>query len=169
MEFQPGSWDCFPLEEFGTAAPREVGALNMELLMQVRPNGRMLDHFRVCLGGSRIIDTQFPMAGLFEAAAMASWKCWLQIWPKDVDLRRNMASTGWKDVGAMIASRDLIVVTEAGETVEPELVTAAIQECGAGGSVRFSVVVSEDQRFSLQLQGLPATANMLMGKPAFRG
>jgi hypothetical protein len=79
----------------------------------------------------------------------------------DVDLRRNMASTGWKDVGAMIASRDIIIITEAGETVEPELVTAAIQECGAGGSVRFAVVVSQDQRLSLQLQRLPATANML--------
>jgi hypothetical protein len=169
MEFMPGNWDCFPLEEFGTAAPREAGALNMELLMQVRPNGRMLDHHRICLGGNQIIDAKFGMADLFEAAAMAAWKCRFQIWPKDVDLRRNMASTGWKDISTMIASRDIIITTETDETVEPELVTAAIQESGAGGSMRFAVVVGEDQRLVLQLQGLPASSNLLMGKPAFRG
>jgi hypothetical protein len=169
MEYPPTSWDIFPLEEFGTAVPRASGALNMELLVQVRPNGRMLDHYRISLGGSRIIDAQFALAKLSSVQAVKSWKCRIQVWPRDVDLRRNMASTGWKDLAAMTASKDVVLVEDNDEPVESGRATTELQEGGVGASVRYAVVVGEDQRLSLQLQGLPAPANTLMGKPAFRG
>jgi hypothetical protein len=55
MNFPPEE-EVFGAEQFETAAPREAGELGLELMAQVRPNGRILDHFRVTLGGSKIID-----------------------------------------------------------------------------------------------------------------
>jgi hypothetical protein len=48
MDFPP-QWQLFEMEQFATAAPRAAGELGMELAMQVRPNGRMLDHYRVII------------------------------------------------------------------------------------------------------------------------
>jgi hypothetical protein len=43
------------MEEFASAAPRNPGELGVEVLAQIRPNGRILDHFRVTLGGSKFL------------------------------------------------------------------------------------------------------------------
>jgi hypothetical protein len=53
--------------------------------------------------------------------------------------------------------------------VASERVQQTIQESGAGAAVCFAVTVGEDLTVNLQLQGLPAPANTLMGKPAYRG
>jgi hypothetical protein len=50
MEF-PSDRAVFHTDMFGTAAPRSHGETIMELMMQARPNGRLLDHFRVATGG----------------------------------------------------------------------------------------------------------------------
>jgi hypothetical protein len=170
MEFPPEVWDVFPGEDFNSAAPHAAGALNMELLVQARPNGRMLDHYRVSLSGSRILDARFALAKVLSFPAAANWRCRMQTWPKDVDLRRNMMTTGWKDLATLIASKDVVItLAEADDLVSDEIVQRAIQESGAGAAVRFAVTVGEDHTVNLQLQGLPAPANTLMGKPAFRG
>jgi hypothetical protein len=170
MEFDPAAWDCFPAEEFNSAAPRAASALHMELLIQVRPNGRMLDHFRIGLGGTSIINASFPLASVFSFPAAKDWTAKYQIWPRDIDLRRNMATTGWKDLPTLVASRDILIISsETEELVTADVVTEAIQSSKAGAAVRFAVIVGEDSTVSLQLQGLPASASILMGKPAFRG
>jgi hypothetical protein len=170
MDFSPEEWGVFPAEEFNTAAPRAAGQLYMELMIQVRPNGRMLDHCRISLGGTSVVDSQFDLDRVFSFPAASDWSARYQVWPKDIDLRLNMASTGWKDIAVMVASRDVIIIDKnSGEPVESEKVLEAIKASGSGASVRFAMIVGEDQAVHLQLQGLPAAATVLMGKPAFRG
>jgi hypothetical protein len=170
MEFNPEAWDCFPAEEFNTAAPRAASSLNMELLIQARPNGRMLDHFRIGLGGTSILDASFSLASIFPFPAARDWTAKYQVWPRDVDLRRNMATTGWKDLPTLVASRDVLVFSSSSEeAIAADLVAEAVRSSKAGASIRFAVIVGEDLTINLQLQGLPASATTLMGKPAFRG
>jgi hypothetical protein len=127
-------------------------------------------HFRVGLSGSRILDARFALASLLSFPAAADWSCRMQTWPKDVDLRRNMMTTGWKDLATLIASKDVVItLAETNKLVASKRVQQGIQESGAGAAVRFAVTVGEDQTVNLQLQGLPAPANNLMGKPATRG
>jgi hypothetical protein len=130
----------------------------------------MLDHYRICLGGTRIINATFDMADLLDLPAAKNWRCRYQVWPKDVDLRRNMMSTGWKNLPTMISSADVVIMnTETEEPIQQEVVLAAIQESNCGAAIRFAVIVGEDQNIGLQLQGLPASDKALMGKPAYRG
>jgi hypothetical protein len=171
MEFPPG-WQIFESDQFSSATPRAAGELGAELLVQARPNGRMLDHFRVTMGGSRILDISFQMANIINLPAASGWKFKMQIWPRDVVLRRNMTTSDWLNVDAIIAAKDgcVMSVEESRETLVPHAeVLASLQEAGVAAAMRFAVVVGGDQRLWLMLQGLPATAETLAGKPAFRG
>jgi hypothetical protein len=51
----------------------------------------------------------------------------------------------------------------------PEAVVEAMKADGVSAAIRFAVAIGGDQRLVLALQGLPASADQLMGKPAFRG
>ena len=65
MDFPP-DWEAMGAEDFTTAGPRNAGPCGMELLAQVRPNGRILDHYRVTLGGSRILDINCKLSELLQ-------------------------------------------------------------------------------------------------------
>jgi hypothetical protein len=72
-----------------------------------------------------------------------------------------MASTGWKDLAVMVASRDVIIIDQSsGEPADSERVLEAMKASHSGAFVRFAVIVGEDQALHLQLQGLPAAANV---------
>jgi hypothetical protein len=168
MEFPP-SWEVFEMEEFSTAGPRVCSDLGMELLMQARPNGRMLDHYRITLGGSRILDINFQMAAVMSLPAAAKWSLRHQVWPKDIEIRRNMTTSCWVDIDSLLASNDALVMDDSHEPVETKLVLEAMKAAGVAASIRFAVVVGEDLSMRLQLQGLPATSTSLQAKPALRG
>jgi hypothetical protein len=165
MNFPPSDWEVFEAEQFETAAPRNAGELGAELLAQVRPNGRILDHFRVTLGGSRIIDIKTPMVRLFSGAP-ETWKLRYQIWPRDVIIRRNMASSLWINVHTLLEAIEAWV--EAEEARVP--MNAVLQSLGeTKAAMRFAIVIGDNLGLELNVQGLPASAETLMGKPAFRG
>jgi hypothetical protein len=171
MEFPP-DWNVVEAEQFSTAQPRAAGLLGMELLIQARPNGRMIDHFRVTLGGSRILDVNFQLANLVASPAAKLWRAKMQIWPRDVDVRRNMVSTTWMDFATLVSTRECHVVDVSGENetpVQSEEVLAALTAASAAAALRFATVVGGDKKMYLSLQGLPASADLLLGKPAFRG
>ena len=61
MEFLPDVYEVYPNADFETAAARLPGAATMELLVQARDNGRCMDHFRIALGGSSLLETSVPL------------------------------------------------------------------------------------------------------------
>jgi hypothetical protein len=53
--------------------------------------------------------------------------------------------------------------------VDQETVANTMQEANISAAFRFIVIVGRDQRLQLAVQGLPASAEQLLGKPALRG
>jgi hypothetical protein len=172
MEYPP-KWDIFPMEDFITAVPRAAGKLAAELLVQARPNGRLLDHFRLALGGNSIVDVNFQLASIWQIPAATTLSLRYQVWPKDIELRRNMVTSAWTDISAMVAARDAVVIShglnDSEEPMAPEQVADLLQQANIGGAIRYAIVIGEDQRLWLQLQGLPAPAATLQSRPALRG
>jgi len=168
MDFPP-NWDIFPMADFTTAGPRSAGVCGMEMMAQVRPNGRILDHYRISLGGSRILDIRVPLNKLNICGADSTLRLRYQEWPRDVEVRRNMVSSTWRDVYDLLASKKADVVNPEEEPVPMDQFLREMKEAGRAAALRFAVIIGEDQRVQLQLQGLPASAASLMGKPAFRG
>ena len=142
------------MADFTTASPRNAGDCGMELLAQVRPNGRILDHYRITLGGSKILDVNCQLSALLLAPATSRISFKYSVWPRDVEIRRNMTTAK---------------LGEDGSTIPHEALLEDLVSAGRSAAVRFAVVVGEDSRMQLQLQALPGSANLLSGKPVLRG
>ena len=69
MEFPPPSWFIFPAESFETAPVRQICDYSLELLVQARPNGRMLDHWRMATGGAKILEVTVDLLRVVPAMA----------------------------------------------------------------------------------------------------
>lgn len=168
MNFPP-EIEIFGLEDFATAGSRAGGGHSVELLAQARPNGRCLDHFRVTLGGSRILDVTVPMAQLINSPVAARWTMKFQTWPRDVEIRRNMTTEKWTDISTFLRANDAMVQDEDGEELPTVDVINEMARLKKGAAFRFGVFIAEDYSLQLGLQGMPASADHLMAKPAFRG
>jgi hypothetical protein len=133
----------------------------------------MLDHFRVVLGGSKILTVNAAMADLLQIPSAKRWRLKMQTWPRDIEVKRNMVTSAWMDVEALLASKaaQMVLVGDDGEESEiaHNVAIGEMDQAGVGAALRFAVIIGGDQRLVLALQGLPATAEYLMGRPAFRG
>jgi hypothetical protein len=172
MEFPP-QWHAFQLEDFDTAAPRTQGAAGMELMVQMRPNGRLLDHVRVAVGGNEILQAEVPMDRLFPSPNLNGWKARFQFWARDTAIRRNMSTSVWKDAYAMFHSHEVQVLTAGDEQVNTEEVIRELDDlpaaAGHSAVLRHAVIIGEDQKMALELQSLPVSLATVNGKPSFRG
>ena len=168
MDF-PHEWEKFPADDFNSAAPRSSGCLTAELLAQVRPNGRFIDHFRFTLGGSKILEVQKPLSLFLPSPSIAGWTFSYQFWPKDIGIRRNMTSSSWSDFREILARREAVILTDDGDQVPIEAVLTELDSSKLSASLRWAVCISEDSNLELQLQTLPASQDSLQAKPAFRG
>ena len=175
MEFPTDEWDIFESADFDSAAPRGTGAAHMELMMQLRPNGRIQDHFRVAMGGSILCKAKIGLGCLLPTVDLQRIQLSYDFWVTDVVLRRNMTTSDWLDVYESIKSNKMLLLDRAGALL-PEVDRAAIlivlessDPLLKSASVRFAVSVGPDNRMRLELQGLPGPAKTISSKPAFTG
>ena len=174
MEFPPAGWEIFEEKEFGLAAPRLAGEAVAELMAQARPNGRVMDHWRIALGGSKILQADFKMADICRSSTISAFKLRFQAWPRDVAIRRNMTSSAWMDGEALLKRREFAVFKGGRDKACPD--DKLLQELAKEDdpnkrafAIRFAVSAGADRLLHLQLQGLPANEATLLSKPAFIG
>jgi len=175
MDFSPDGWGFFPTEDFNSACPRDPGELGMEVMAQVRATGRILDHFRIALGGTNILEAKIPVKQIFACSAeLPDWNLVYATWPRDVGIRRNMASSPWADVRDLLAANDARLVDDQGTDMEAKDLLATLDQAGGNkglvsSSFRWAVCAGEDNRLHLHLQCLPAAESAFSGKPIFKG
>jgi len=173
MEFPP-NWEIFPLEDFEIAAPRNPGDLGMELLAQSRQNGRVMDNWRIAIGGSKIISATFNIKNfLIGSENFPDLEVKFQSRPEEVKIRRNMSTGEWMDISDLLRSNDVLVQDES----EQDPVTNAdlleslnkiTDKNFSSFSIRWAVVASASLKMELHLQSLPATSKFLNSKPMFK-
>ncbi len=168
MEF-PTDWTAFLADDFATAEARSPGSLGMELMAQMRPNGHLLDHFRVVLGGSELLEAAIPLDKLLPSPNLNGWKARYQFWPRDTAIRRNMTTSSWLDVSQLVRSNDLRIMDEDGEAVNTVNAARILEENNKSAVIRFAATVGEDRRMTLELQSLPTSLAVVNSKPIFRG
>jgi hypothetical protein len=108
MEFPPENYDVFDSEQFETARARLAGDAVMEVMLQMRPNGRCLDHYRIALDGT-VLETQVNATSVFRVPVLAKYRLIYQAWPRDLKIRRNMTTTAWADSYIAIAANNIMV------------------------------------------------------------
>jgi len=171
MEFPPTEHSFFEAEAFETAAPRNPGELGVELMAQIRPNGRIVDHWRLATGGSKILEAKIRLSMLMPLTAeLPEWYLVYQCWPADLAIRRNMTSSAWMEVKDMLASNKLTVVDHEETQVAGALVTEAMSgmpHTANSAALRWAISVSASGKLELQLQALPVPLSSLT-KPIFK-
>jgi hypothetical protein len=172
MEFPP-SWTINPADQFEVTTAPDGGPLTLQLLAQVRPSGRILDNFQVALGGTQIVCADVDLGQLIPAATFNRWRLRFQYWPRDINIRRNMVTSGWTDVTAMVSSNDAAVFNKSDTEVSAATFRTSLEDTADHepdvASLRWAVVIGSDRLLKLQLQGLPPAASMLSGKHYFKG
>jgi hypothetical protein len=175
MEFPAEEWPHFEAADFELAVPRGSGKAVMELMMQLRPNGRAMDHFRVALGGSCLFDTVIGFGTLLTTTDLQKLQLTFDFWAADVKIRRNMSTSEWYDIYDKVLKNKMKVQHTSGKTVDTEELTAILDLLDRSetflktASMRYAVVAGPDNKMWLELQGLPGSAKMLNSKPIFTG
>jgi len=174
MEFPVDDWVCFPMADFELAAARNPMECGVELMVQARPNGRILDHVRLVLGGDKLIDVTLKFKNLLSIPDVPDWELVYNLWPRDIKIKRNMVTSEWLDIRSLIHSNDARVqLSENQQPVDNVEVLGYMDgiadKLANSSSLRWAVMVGDDNRFKLYLQGLPGPASSFSGKPAFRG
>ena len=180
MEYPPTDWPCFNHEDFELAVPRDPGDLGLEVMAQARPTGRVLDHIRTVLAGSQPITVTFSTRDIFLAPDIPAARLKLELWPRDVLIRRNMASSEWADVLTILTSNELLIDPVPGPSAAANAalatnealvayLNAAADKKTHSAAIRWAIGAGADNMMELVLQALPASANQLSGKPAFKG
>ncbi len=171
MEFPP-TWRFIDAEEFESATPT-LGDLCAALYLQARPNGRMLDHFRIGVGGNNILDVDVSCNKLFPSPNLNNWHLKKQYWPRDINIRRNATTSKWEDIRDMLAARDATIEDGDGTEVEVEdalhVLDTLPETMQKSASTRWAIVVDDDNNLRLDLQGLPASKDYIDGKPLLKG
>jgi hypothetical protein len=123
----------------------------MEVMLQMRPNSRCLDHYRIALDGT----------------VLAKYRLTYQAWPRELKIRRNMTTTAWVDSYLAITANNILVSTDDdGKAVPLE----EIKEMNLkSASTCYAVVASPVGKMWLEHQALPGTAEALTSKPTFTG
>ena len=172
MEFPPASWDVFQGPEFETAGPRDPGELGVELMVQARANGRLLDHFRITLGELAwfLQSLAYPACCTRRRCRTGTW-WWLPgLGTSAFCIRRNMATGPWQD---LISSNDVRIETPKGIAVDSKLFLdysdSIADKMVNSASIRWAVCVGGDNRPCLALMALPAPASTFSCKPLFKG
>jgi hypothetical protein len=175
MEFPP-DWVVSPMEDFEAYTPPVQSSTSdyvMELLAQLRPSGRILDHFRVALDGAAALSRELDLGQLIPSSVFKGHKLAFQFWPRDIQIRRNMISSAWIDVPALVCANEAQVLDPRGAGISPGGFMRMLEDLPEDGpescSLRWAVTAGEDGGMRLQLQSLPCDAVSLSGKPATKG
>ena len=138
-------------------------------MAQARANGRVLDHFRIVLGGSQLLKATVAVKDIFPVAAMPSWSVAFSCWLRYVAIRRNMASSAWQDIRDMVAANDVKLLNGEGVNVASnellDLLDSVADKTLKSASIRWWVGASEDGRMQLQLQAAASPASGYLSKP----
>jgi hypothetical protein len=89
----------------------------MELLAQLRPSGRILDHFRIALDGSAAIRQELDLGQLIPSSVFKGHKLAFQYWSQDIRIRRNMLTSAWMDILALVCANEAQVLYPLGAGV----------------------------------------------------
>ena len=144
----------------------------MELLAQIRPNGRIQDHFNIVLGGRKALDVEASFGMLYASEKYRSYKLKMQTWPRDIVIQRNSTTSHWKNVQDLLSERNASVCDAEGNTVPTEVVIKVLNDeftpSGVAASVRWAVVRGDDKRMRLDLTALPASEAIIAARPVLK-
>jgi hypothetical protein len=96
MEF-PADRTVLPKDNFDLAVPRIEGLLTRELLAELRPSGRVLDAFRISVGGTKMLNVETSLFDSIPFDTFKGWRYKADFRPENIVISRNLTTSAWID------------------------------------------------------------------------
>jgi hypothetical protein len=146
--------------------PAEPGAtLWAALLVQVGPDGRVEDHYRLRVNGSTLLRASTTAPDFIPSEALASYVFEVEKRPVDLEFKLNSCCTKWEDLEPLVAAGRVHVTThdleDADDLFREDWATAKAADSTLGVALRWAVQAHPVYGFKLALQAMPATADAL--------
>jgi hypothetical protein len=156
----------YAVDEAPNSHPRTA-----ELFATVRNNGRILDDMKVVIGGTGIFEANFKIEKLITEDTIGSWSVNIQRWARDITIRDGLLSSLWADLSTIVSAGDASILDSNGAGIPAAEFLRLLDDAEEGdaqAALRWAVVLNERGRLAAQLQGLPASAAALNGKPSYK-
>jgi hypothetical protein len=103
----PANWGVLDITDFNTAMPTVPEEYTVELLAELRNTGRILDGFRFLLDDSKVLEAYVNFHKILQVGKLQGMQAYIQSWPRNIKIRRNMLSTAWVSITDDITSNDV--------------------------------------------------------------
>ena len=156
----------YSVDEAPNSHPRTA-----ELFATVRNNGRVLDDAKIVIGGTGIFEANFKIKKIITDDVIGSWSVNIQRWARDIVIRDGLLSSLWTDLSTIVSARDATIHDNNGAGIPAAEFLRLLDEAEDGdaqAALRWAVTLNERGRLAAQLQGLPASAAALDGKPSYK-
>jgi hypothetical protein len=151
---QFATYDCPELSEAGAT-------LWAALLVQVSPDGRVEDHYRLRVNGSTLLRASAAAPELIATEELASYVFHVEKRPVELEFRQNMCCTKWEDLEQLVAAGHVQAAThdleDADDMFREDWATAKAADSTLGASLHWAVQAHPVYSFKLALQAMPAT------------
>jgi len=146
-----------------SAGEDRIGAT---LLVQVRPDGSVRDHFRIKIHGDLNMGIYFPAPLLFDRPEAKNVWLYIAGKPDDIEIPVDRSASDFIDVQGALQDRSLDTVDSLGEHIPAEEFRKILFNTGnvknaVGASYRYGVTFTSSGEPHLQVQGLPIPAKFL--------
>jgi hypothetical protein len=172
MEFLP-AWDVRTAVSFETIAGPDNGDITGQLVARLRNNDRIIDSFKMALGGTQICDANIDLGALLPGSPFKKYCLQFQFWPRNLAIRHNVMMSCWIDVTDTVEGNDASILNQkGGDTTAAEfhaMMASSSTDAPESAAFHLGLVISGDGLLKLQLQGLPAAAAWLSGHHQFKG
>jgi len=173
MRFPAAQWKIFNLDEFTAFSMDDPSnPLEAELCVQFNREGQADGCFKILLNGTENIAANVPAANVVQMGGSSNYRLIFDRRPRDIVMNINSMCSDWEDVAEEISRGSISVELSGGgpdsESTFKKRLLKESRKTANGAAFRWAVAAAPNGFLELQLQMLPAPANVVAARPVLR-
>jgi len=173
MRYPASNWKILHQDDFTAFAMGDPSSpLEAELCVQFNRGGQADGCFKMLLNGSENILASIPAASIIMMGGSTNYRLIWERRPRDIVININSMCSDWEDVAEEV-TRGSVTVELAGGGLDTERtflkrLLKESRKTANGAAFRWAVAAAPNGFLELQLQTLPAPANVVSARPVLR-
>ena len=167
MEFPP-VWEVLPNDAFlGYDATTPGSDFGAALLVQMRDDGSVVDHFRINIFGDKLLQAHFAVSRIIDIPEAKGIYAFFQCPPSDAQPNLGRMATNFLDFQFALMEGYIILTDVGQQQIEAKefrekLCCEGTAQQAVGASLRWAVGVNPSRHTELVLQALPLPTKFLL-------
>jgi len=173
MRYPPANWRIYNADQFTVHSMGDpTTPLEAEVCVQVSRSGLADGCFKVLLNGNENVVASISAANIIQMGGSNSYRLNIERRPRDIIFNINSMCSDWEDLAEEIARGSVLVGLAGGGDDNERTMLKRLQKesrkTANGAAFRWAVGAAPNGFIELQLQFLPAPANVIQARPILR-